>query len=76
MADDSTTKSSTTAKAKKAETTPMEEALEKGVLGDSHDDLPNEAYTVSGQGADTAKAEREAHERIRAEQRAASTEGG
>lgn len=36
------------AKTKAADRTPLEEATEKGYLGTTPDDTPNEAYTVAG----------------------------
>jgi hypothetical protein len=38
----------------------LEEAHEQGYIGEVAENPPNEAYTVQGQGADTAEAEREA----------------
>ena len=81
MSDETSSSSSKSTKSSKASDkteaqTAYEQALETGVLGTTHDELDNDAYTVGGQGEETAAAEREAHERIRSEQRAASTEQG
>jgi hypothetical protein len=46
------------AKAKASED-PGAAALEQGYVGAVPDEIENDAYTVSGQGADTAKRERE-----------------
>lgn len=45
---------------------------EQGYLGAVPDTIENDAYTLKGQGADTAKREREQREALRAEQIAAS----
>jgi hypothetical protein len=37
-----------------------------GVIGTLYDPIPNEAYTVAGQGEETAQAEREATRELRA----------
>jgi hypothetical protein len=51
-----------------------EDALEAGYFGQVHDPLPNDAYTVTGQGEDTAQAERDAREQLRQKAREASVE--
>jgi hypothetical protein len=52
------------------------EALEAGYFGTTHDPIPNDAYTVSGQGPETAAREREVVEQLRSERRAASRDEG
>jgi hypothetical protein len=42
-----------------------EDAQDEGVYGTLHDPIENEAYTLQGQGPETAKREREAHETLR-----------
>lgn len=49
-----------------------EQAAETGVLGTPPDTIENEAYTLQGQGPETAKREREQREQLRSEQKAAS----
>jgi hypothetical protein len=50
----------------------VEEAQDEGVYGTLHDTIDNEAYTVSGQGPETAKREREQLHELRHGQRLAS----
>jgi hypothetical protein len=71
---ESSTTKSTKSKKGKAEDPQKayQDALGEGFLGRTHDELDNDAYTVGGQGEDTARAERDARERIRAEQLKAS----
>jgi hypothetical protein len=45
----------------KPQTFTADEALESGVFGTVFDPIPNDAYTVTGQGEDTAAREREVH---------------
>jgi hypothetical protein len=71
----SSSSSSSSSKSSKSSKTPLEEAQEHGVLGETRDELPNDAYTVTGQGPETAKAEREARDKLRAQERADSQEG-
>lgn len=51
-----------------AETDPGAQALEQGYLGEVPDQIENEAYTVTGQGPETAKREREQLHELRAAQ--------
>jgi hypothetical protein len=44
----------------KPQTFTADDALESGVIGTVYDPIENDAYTVSGQGEDTAAREREA----------------
>lgn len=47
-----------------AEQTPLEQAMETGRLG-AEPLIERDAFTLQGQGADTAQREREAHEELR-----------
>jgi hypothetical protein len=49
-----------------------DEALEQGAFGALLDPIPNDAYTVTGQGEDTAQRERDVREQLRADRLAAS----
>ena len=73
MSETSSSSSGPKTKAAKAEATELEKGQEQGYLGATVDELD---HTVSGQGAETAAAEREQLTRVRADQRAASSEAG
>lgn len=45
---------------------PVEDAHKEGVYGTIHDPIENDAYTVQGQGEETAQREREAGDTLRA----------
>jgi hypothetical protein len=45
---------------------PLQQALEQGYIGQPHDEIENDAYTVEGQGADTARRELEQRATLRA----------
>jgi len=49
-----------------------EEAQKKGVLGETPDTADDDAYTLQGQGEETARHERDDRERLRADAQAAS----
>jgi fructose-1,6-bisphosphatase/inositol monophosphatase family enzyme len=49
----------------KPQTFTADDALESGVIGTVYDPIENDAYTVSGQGEDTAAREREARRELR-----------
>jgi hypothetical protein len=42
-----------------------EQAHAQGYLGETHDEIENEAYTVTGQGPETAQREREQRDKLR-----------
>ena len=69
----SSSSSGSKTKATKAETTELEKGQEQGYLGTTVDELD---HTITGQGAETAAAEREQLAKVRADQRAASSEAG
>lgn len=52
-----------------------EDALDEGVYGTVHDTIENDAYTVQGQGPETAKREREQIAELRQGARERSAEG-
>jgi hypothetical protein len=54
----------------------VEDAQDEGVYGTLHDTIDNEAYTVSGQGPETAKREREQLHELRHGRRARLTRRG
>jgi hypothetical protein len=45
---------------------PLEQALAQGYIGQTHDEIENDAYTLQGQGADTARRELEQRGTLRA----------
>jgi hypothetical protein len=45
---------------------PLQQALEQGYIGQPHDEIENDAYTLQGQGADTARRELEQRGALRA----------
>jgi hypothetical protein len=51
-----------------------EDVLEQGYVGTTFDPIENEAYTLKGQGPETAQREREARSHLRATFQAASVE--
>jgi hypothetical protein len=53
----------------------VDDALDEGVYGTLHDTIENDAYTVSGQGPETAKREREQLHELRHGQRVSSGSG-
>jgi fructose-1,6-bisphosphatase/inositol monophosphatase family enzyme len=58
----------------KPQTFTADDALESGVIGTVYDPIENDAYTVSGQGEDTATREREARRELRSHFEDASVE--
>jgi hypothetical protein len=52
-----------------------EDAITEGVYGTLHDTIENDAYTVQGQGPETAKREREQIAELRQGARERSSEG-
>jgi hypothetical protein len=52
-----------------------QQAHEQGYIGDVHDEIENDAYTVQGQGPETAKREREQRRSLRTKFEDASVEG-
>jgi fructose-1,6-bisphosphatase/inositol monophosphatase family enzyme len=58
----------------KPQTFTADDALESGVIGTVYDPIENDAYTVSGQGEDTAAREREARRELRSHFEDASVE--
>jgi hypothetical protein len=53
-----------------------EQAHARGYLGETYDEIENEAYTVTGQGPETAQREREQRDKLRKKWQDASVEGG
>ena len=68
----SSSKSSSTKSSSSSEKSGLEQGQEQGYIGETPDDLPNEAYTVTGQGPETAEHERTAGCKLREQQRQAS----
>jgi hypothetical protein len=59
----------------KPQVSEAEDAHEQGYIGTTYDPIENEAYTLEGQGEETAKREREATRELRAHWQDASVEG-
>lgn len=77
MADETSSSSSSSKSSKSSkssEKSGLEQAQEQGYIGETPDDLPDEAYTVTGQGPETAEHERTAGLKLRDQQRQASQE--
>lgn len=53
-----------------------EAAFEQGYMGTIHDPIENDAYTLQGQGPETARREREAREQLRGDRIKASRDEG
>jgi hypothetical protein len=58
----------------KPQVSTAEDAADTGVIGTTYDPIENEAYTLQGQGEETAKREREATRELRTHWQDASVE--